>query len=108
MTLAFVVSYLMGLSFQEIISRIEKVNEISGRGERLEFGQDYTIILDYAHTYNGIYSIVSSFKSFNYRRMIVVTGAAGGREKEKRQGLERCYLKKLIMLFLQWMIHDMR
>lgn len=94
LTLAFVVSYLMGLSFQEIISRIEKVNEISGRGERLEFGQDYTIILDYAHTYNGIYSIVSSFKSFNYRRMIVVTGAAGGREKEKRARIGKMLLEE--------------
>ena len=41
------------------------------------FKGDYYIVLDYAHTINGIKSILESFK--DYKNIIVVTGCAGGR-----------------------------
>ena len=83
-TAAFIICYLEGISVDNIINSIKKINYIKGRGEKLDYGQDYRIILDYAHTLNGIKSIVSTYKKL-YSNIIVVTGAAGGREKEKRK-----------------------
>lgn len=84
LTSAFIVCYLEGMKPRDIIKEIKKIKTIKGRGERISFGQDYEIVLDYAHTENSIGKIVSSVKD-RYKRVIVVTGAAGGREKEKRK-----------------------
>ena len=84
MSLAFIICLLYGIEEKTLIQRIKRIKPISGRCEFLDFGQDYDIVLDYAHTINGIRSILESFKEYNYNRIITVTGAAGGREKEKR------------------------
>ena len=83
-TAAFIICYLEGISVDNIINSIKRINYIKGRGEKIDYGQNYKIILDYAHTLNGIKSIVSTYKKL-YSNIIVVTGAAGGREKEKRK-----------------------
>lgn len=80
--MAFIISLLYGVDSNELISNIKKLTPISGRCEVLDFGQDYTIILDYAHTINGIENILNTFKDYN--KIITVTGCAGGREKSKR------------------------
>ena len=81
-TLAFVMGLFYGMDSNILISNIEKLEPISGRCEFLDFGQNYDIVLDYAHTINGIKTVVESFK--DYKDIIVVTGCAGGREKDKR------------------------
>lgn len=81
---AFIVCYLEGYSTNEIIDFIKELKPISGRCEFLDFGQEYNIILDYAHTFNGIKNLIENVKKYD-KRIIVVTGAAGGREKEKRE-----------------------
>lgn len=92
LTLAFAICYFMGIDFPVIISKIRRIDHVIGRGEKLEFGQDYTIILDYAHTYNGIDNIISNLKKFHYKKITVVTGAAGGREKGKRAKIGKMLL----------------
>ena len=81
-TLAYIVGLLYGRDSSFLLDKIKELEPIKGRGEILDFGQDYTIVLDYAHTINGIRSILDTFK--NYDQIITVTGCAGGREKEKR------------------------
>ena len=81
---AFIVGLLFNIDSNLLIERIKMLKPISGRCEFLDFGQDFDIVLDYAHTTNGIKSILESFKDYNYDRIITVTGCAGGREKEKR------------------------
>lgn len=83
LTLAFLICLSYGYDSKYLINKIKKLQPIAGRGEILDFGQDYKIVLDYAHTYNGIYNILDTFSG--YKNIIVVTGAAGGREKEKRR-----------------------
>ncbi len=80
--MAFVIAFLSGVKVEKIISKIKRLKPVSGRGEFLDFGQDFDIVLDYAHTINGIRSVLEAFKK--YKRVIVVTGCAGGREKSKR------------------------
>lgn len=84
-TLAFIVAYIMGINLKEVVKKIEKIGFISGRAELLDFGQNFTIILDYAHTENGIFNILKNIrKEFPSSIIITVSGSAGGREKEKR------------------------
>ena len=90
--MAFIISLLYGVDSKELISNIKKLTPISGRCEVLDFGQDYTIILDYAHTINGIENILDTFK--NYNRIITVTGCAGGRDHEKRPVIGNMVISK--------------
>ena len=91
LTAAFIVCYLEGMKPRNIISNIKRLSSIDGRGEILSFGQKYTIVLDYAHTENSIKNIVEEVKG-KYKRIIVVTGSAGGREKEKRKHIGKYLL----------------
>ncbi len=83
LTVGFIVCVLEGYNAEEIIRYIRKLKPISGRSEELNFKTDYHIILDYAHTLNGIKNLIENVKNY-HKRVIVVTGSAGGREKEKR------------------------
>ena len=81
-TMAYIIGLLYGVEESLLLSRISKQKPVKGRGELLDFGQDFTIVLDYAHTTNGILKILETYK--DYDKVITVTGCAGGREKEKR------------------------
>ena len=82
-TLSFLICLYYGINSEILINNISKLDFIDGRGEYLDFGQNFDIILDYAHTVNGVKSILESV--LDYDKIIVVTGAAGGRDKEKRK-----------------------
>ena len=79
--MAFLIGKLYGVDCDEMIDKIKCISSISGRCEFLDFGQDFDIILDYAHTINGIKNVLDTFKD---KYIITVTGCAGGREKTKR------------------------
>ena len=90
--MAFIISLLYGVDSNEIINRIKNLTPISGRCEFLDFGQDFDIVLDYAHTINGIESVLDAFKK--YDRIITVTGCAGGRDHSKRPIIGDIVMKK--------------
>lgn len=81
-TLAFLICLEKNIDSKELLAKIKNLKPIKGRREFLDLGQKYPLILDYAHTLNGIENIVKSCQ--NYQKIIVVTGSAGQREKEKR------------------------
>lgn len=74
----------LGYDIETILSKVNNIKAPSGRVEFLEFGQNYNIVLDYAHTpdaFTKVYDLLSKIKK---GRIITITGSAGGREKEKR------------------------
>ena len=82
----------LGFDIKKIISRISEIKVPSGRCEFLNYGQNYHIILDYAHTtdaFNSIYKLLNKVKQ---GRVITVTGSAGGREHEKRPSMGKTVL----------------
>lgn len=83
-----------GYSFDEIIKRIPKIQQIQGRMEILPFTNEYSVILDYAHTEDALDNILSFLNLVKKNRIVTVTGSAGGREKEKRGGMGRVVLEK--------------
>ena len=91
-TLAFLICLSLGINYEVLYNKIKNLDVIEGRCEFLNFGQTYNIVLDYAHTYNSISNILNTFS--HYKNIIVVTGAAGGREKEKRSKIGKLILDK--------------
>lgn len=91
-TLAFLICLFKHIDSEILIAKIKSLKPVYGRRERLDFGQEYDIILDYAHTINGVRNILESVS--NYKRIITVTGAAGGRDKAKRPKIGKMVLEK--------------
>lgn len=77
-------AFSLGYSFSYINKKINKIY-VPGRCEVVDLGQNYTVILDYAHTENGLKEILKYLNSIKEQRIITVTGSAGGREKENRK-----------------------
>ena len=81
---ALLTCIVRGEKVEDIINKIENLKQIEGRFEVLDFNQDYTIILDYAHTTDAFNNILPVLNKMKKNRVITLTGSAGGREKEKR------------------------
>lgn len=80
--MAYIIGLLYGVDSNELINNISILEPIDGRCEFIDFGQDFDIVLDYAHTINGISNILDTFS--DYDRVITITGCAGGRDHSKR------------------------
>lgn len=74
----------LNYDISDIIDRIKYIKVPLGRCEYLNFGQNYKIILDYAHTTDAFINIYKYLNNVKKGKIITVTGSAGGREKEKR------------------------
>lgn len=57
---------------------------VKGRAEVVPTGKDFTVIIDYAHTPDGLENILKTLKGFATGRIITVFGCGGDRDKTKR------------------------
>lgn len=58
--------------------------ELDGRMQNLNFGQDFGVIVDYAHTFDATKNAVLAIKEISEKKLIVVVGAPGERDSNKR------------------------
>lgn len=72
----------MGLSIAEAKKGIENLSLIRGRVERVEAGQDFTVIVDYAHTDDSLRKLYEAFPTS--RKIAVLGSTGGGRDSWKR------------------------
>lgn len=70
--------------FEGLMEKLEELNIVPGRFESVEAGQDYMVVVDYAHTPDGIRNITKALKEIKKNRLITVFGAGGDRDKTKR------------------------
>jgi UDP-N-acetylmuramoyl-L-alanyl-D-glutamate--2,6-diaminopimelate ligase len=74
----------LGLSPDTMTKALEKVEGVPGRFEVVKSGQDFTVIVDYAHTPDGLENVLKTIKNFCTGRIITVFGCGGDRDKKKR------------------------
>lgn len=58
---------------------------VPGRMERIEMGQSFTALVDFAHTPNALRVAIETARRMTPKRVIVIFGSAGLRDKEKRR-----------------------
>ena len=89
---ALLVCLSLGFNLEDILVNIDKL-KIEGRVEVLK-GENYTVIVDFAHTPHAIDAILSFSRSLSHNKIITVIGSAGGRDQEKRPVIGDVCIKK--------------
>ena len=74
----------VGLTLVEIRQGLESYSGVSGRMERVDLGQPFSVIIDYAHTPQSLEKVLRELRPITRGKLIAVFGSAGDRDREKR------------------------
>lgn len=77
--------YGLGITPDIAAQGIASLEGIPGRMERIDLGQNFTAIVDFAHTPNALKSALEAVRPMTKGRVICAFGSAGLRDKEKRR-----------------------
>ncbi len=78
------VALLEGIPLEDIKKSLETVSGVSGRFERVQAGQPYTVLVDYSHTPDSLENALMTIREFGSQRVICVVGCGGDRDRSKR------------------------
>lgn len=73
-----------GIDDQIIKRALEKFQSVPGRFELVHAGQPFSVIVDYAHTPDGLENILKTAQQIAKKKIIVVFGCGGDRDRTKR------------------------
>ncbi len=80
----------LGIPLEESARALREVPRVRGRVEVVPTpGRDYTILIDYAHSPDGIENVLTTVKGFAKGRTIALFGCGGDRDKTKRPKMGR-------------------
>jgi UDP-N-acetylmuramoyl-L-alanyl-D-glutamate--2,6-diaminopimelate ligase len=74
----------LGVGLDAIEAGLASVPGVPGRFERVDAGQPFTVVVDYAHTPDGLRKVLEAGRRICGGRLMVVFGAGGDRDREKR------------------------
>lgn len=74
----------LGIDIETVIEGLANAVGVVGRVEVVPTDTDYTVIIDYAHTPDGLENIINCVKGFAEGRTITVFGCGGDRDSAKR------------------------
>jgi UDP-N-acetylmuramoyl-L-alanyl-D-glutamate--2,6-diaminopimelate ligase len=74
----------LGVDAQAALQGIASVSGVPGRLERVLAGQEFTVVVDYAHTDDALKNLLETVRELKPRRVITVFGCGGDRDRTKR------------------------
>ena len=74
----------VGVSFDDVLRGLEALAPVPGRFEIVSGDHPVRVIVDYAHTPDGVSKAISAARLLTRQRVIVVVGAGGDRDRDKR------------------------
>ena len=81
---AAAVAYVEGIDGEIIRSGLANAAVVPGRSEVVNIDKPYTVIVDYAHSPDGLENILNAVREYAKGRIITLFGCGGDRDKEKR------------------------
>jgi UDP-N-acetylmuramoyl-L-alanyl-D-glutamate--2,6-diaminopimelate ligase len=78
-----------GIPLSVIVEEIKVLEGVSGRFEVVDAEQDFTVIVDYAHTPDSLENVLKTVKEFAKRNIYVIVGCGGDRDRTKRPIMAR-------------------
>ncbi|MFN3741986.1 MAG: UDP-N-acetylmuramoyl-L-alanyl-D-glutamate--2,6-diaminopimelate ligase [Anaerolineales bacterium] len=77
--------YGLGIAPATAARGIAALQGVPGRMERIDLGQDFTAIVDFAHTPNALKVALETARQMTHGRVIAIFGSAGLRDRQKRR-----------------------
>ena len=74
----------MGIGVREAVLSLGKSPQVPGRLEMVPAKRQFQIFVDYAHTPDALLNVLKTLRELEPRRLIVVFGCGGDRDREKR------------------------
>ena len=72
------------VDLETIKSGLESKVQVAGRFELVDKGQDFSVVVDYAHTPDGLENVLKLARELKPKRLVTVFGCGGDRDQEKR------------------------
>jgi UDP-N-acetylmuramoyl-L-alanyl-D-glutamate--2,6-diaminopimelate ligase len=94
------IAFTLKISPDFIKEGITNLKVIPGRFERIENSVGLNIFVDYAHTDDALRSLLETFRELNPKRILLVFGAGGGRDKTKRERMGKVAATLADLIFL--------
>jgi UDP-N-acetylmuramoyl-L-alanyl-D-glutamate--2,6-diaminopimelate ligase len=81
---AITTAYAIGVSHTDIARGLAGVTGVTGRMERIDVGQPFSVIVDYAHTPDSLEKVLRILRPLTSGKLLLVFGSAGERDIQKR------------------------
>jgi len=78
-----------GATCDQVREAVAKVINVPGRFERVSAGQDFTVVVDYAHTEDALVRLLTAAQALKSHRIITLFGCGGDRDRGKRPKMGR-------------------
>lgn len=89
-----------GLTLDDVQRGIRDFRTVPGRFERVEAGQDFSVIVDYAHTEDALAQLLAAARQLCRERIMTVFGCGGDRDPGKRPKMGRVAAQRSEVVFL--------
>ena len=73
-----------GLTREDIIRGLDDFAGVPGRFQLIHAGQPFTVVVDYAHTPDGLENVLKTARQITKGKLWVIFGAGGDRDRKKR------------------------
>jgi UDP-N-acetylmuramoyl-L-alanyl-D-glutamate--2,6-diaminopimelate ligase len=90
---AATVCRVFGINLKSIAKGISQLKCIEGRNQSICFPKGFKVVVDFAHTPEGIANILSYLRDSTFGKLIVVFGCGGDRDKSKRKPMGKAVSK---------------
>jgi UDP-N-acetylmuramoyl-L-alanyl-D-glutamate--2,6-diaminopimelate ligase len=90
----------LGIPIETAMAALADLPGVPGRMEKIDLGQDFLAIVDFAHTPNGLARALETARGLIHGRVITVFGSAGLRDREKRHMMPQVALRQADLTIL--------
>lgn len=90
----------IGVAPARSVAALAEAGQVPGRFEPVDRGQDFTVLVDYAHTPDSLENVLRAARRLTDGRVISVFGAGGDRDRDKRPKMGRAGAEHSDLVFV--------
>lgn len=90
----------LGLSLEQIAEGVKALEGVPGRFEKVDLGQPFLVVVDYAHTDDALASVLRFARPVTKGRILTLMGCGGDRDRTKRPRMAAAALRESDRVFM--------